>query len=203
MTDGIAYSLITPAGWTHLPVAAATEENVGALVDNLAAREAQPDPRISTLRRTMLLSALEGASSSGAQDLYFPTDLVGGVIAPLSLVVSVSPRPPQGRSTSDVLLAFAAKHAGSEATSVDSRLAVRYVEELPAQHDANGEITVPPSRRVSLLIDSPDPAGRFLLVTGTILRIATTDDAAVMDALEFLLDSIVNTMGFESEKVRP
>jgi hypothetical protein len=203
MTDGVAYSLITPAGWVHLPIAAATPQNVDALLDGLSARDLQADPRITALRRTMLQSALEGSASSGVQDLYFPTDLIGGVLAPVSLVVSVSPRPPEGRSTSDLLLAYAAKHVGSEAIAISSCIAVRYVEEVAAEHGPNGEITVPASRRVSLLVDSPDPAGRFLLVTGTILRIPTTDDTEVMDALEFLIDSIVNTMGFEPEKVRP
>lgn len=200
VSERVAYRLIQPPGWVHLVIDDQVDAAISALAHELV-RESPLEQRVQIegLLRNQLRTSVEKAREIGGQDVYLPTKQVGGIPLAMSIVVASSP-PKSSSSTStpnDALLAFAARNDSAQAKTVDGQLAVRKVIDVAAELDDNGQLLQPASRRITYLIVTPGEVSRMMVLTGSILNLDVVDGDELVEAMEFLFDSIVTTVRFE------
>ena len=194
MPERVEYGILLPPGWTRIAV----DEETFAAIPNLARELTKAAPverraETMTMLRTQLQGAVRQAIDNDGQDLIIPTAPIRGMVVQMSIVVAVPELPVKNASASDALLAFAGKDPNAKAAGIDNELAVRRVAELPEQRDANGQLTAPPSRRISYL--AAPTAGPIMFVA-SIVRVGYEGEDEVIDALEFLFDSLIGTVRF-------
>jgi hypothetical protein len=200
MADRIGYRLIEPPGWVHLAVDEPHEAQVASLATLVAAASApEVRPGLEALVRRQLSETLSGAADRGGQDVFMPTQLVNGLALPMTIIVAGSPRPPggAGRGPSDALLAYASRHEGAQAKEIDGALAVRSVEQVAAIPGTKDATRLLDSRRITYLVAAPTASERMMVITCSILRYEFDTEGEMIDAMEFLFDSIVGTVRFE------
>ena len=196
MTDRVPYRLIRPPGWIHIVLDDSADAAARAIAERIAS--GAPAANRAQARQfftTMITGAITEARENGGQDLYLPTELVDGIPLSMSIVVAVSPRSPDSGTPSEALLAFAANDETAKAVTVDNQLGVRRFVDVPAQVDADGGVTQPASRRITYLMVPPHDE-RVMLITSSILRLDIPDGEELLEAMEFLFDSIVTTVRF-------
>jgi hypothetical protein len=195
MPERLQYSLVLPPGWVHIVVREPGDKAVAALAKKLVSHlpKAQ-QPRLARLMCNHLEETIAQAREGNAQDVYFPTEMLGGSPVPMSIVVAEAPIP-KGKSVSqvDALVGFAAM-PGAEAKAIDGSLAVRTTGNLSAKCDEKGNVVVPPTKRISYLVSTTTGTPRLMLVMGSIIRLEADEKGELLDALEFLFESIVTTI---------
>jgi hypothetical protein len=201
--ERVGYRLIRPPGWIHVVL----DDSVGDSARRIATRIASGAPaqtRTQALQffQKMLTDSIDEARANGGQDLYLPTEPVDGIPLSMSIVVAVSPPPVgAGSSPSEALLGFAANDVSAKAMTIDGQLAVRRFVDAPPQRNDAGEVELPASRRITYLTTPPGQHGRILLVTSSILRLDVLDGDRLLEAMEFLFDSMVTTIRFDGAAV--
>lgn len=195
MPERLKYSLVLPSGWEHLVVREPGDPAVAALADRLVMPlPAEQRPRMRRLLLDHLEANMAQAREGLAQDIYFPTEPIEGVPIPMSIVVSEAPIPKdKAISHVDALVGFAAK-PGAEATSIDGSLAVRTTGFLAQKVDERGNIVVPATKRISYLVSTNETTPRLMLVLGSIIKLDADENGELLEALEFLFDSMVTTI---------
>ena len=200
MPDRIGYRLIQPPGWIRLDIDDTSGREIADFARYAAAASAPAvRPRIESLIRAQLDTAVRKARDIGGQDLFIPTELVDGIPLPMSIVVSASPPVPESAELGPgaALLAFSAGHDNSEAVEIDGSLAIRSVTSTPPVPGSTDATRILGSRRISYVVDAPTPVPRLFVVSCTIMQFPADVDGTITDALEFLSDAIVDTIRFE------
>lgn len=195
MADRVEFGILLPPGWARIAVDERTIASIPALAEQLT-KGAPAESRAATreLLQTHLQGAIRQALDHDGQDLIIATAPVRGMAVQMSIVVATPELPVKTASASDALLAFAGRDPDATAAGVDHELAVRRVAEVPAQRDDRGELVAPPSRRISYLVA---PAAGPVLFVASILRLGYDGEDEVIEALEFLFDTLMGTVRFE------
>jgi hypothetical protein len=193
VANALNYRLVLPPGWERIPL----DDEAEAVITRIAQRSPSLDARAIVM--TGLRDAVTGARKTDALHLYIPTEPVLGVPVPLSIVVT-APKPPSG-SLSDALLTFAAR-TPSTAVELGGNLGVRQQKDLPAALSPEGEMQIPPTRRITYLVVPPS-GDRLLAITGSIITFDIPDSEAVTAAVEQLFDAMSSTLRFSEEALIP
>jgi hypothetical protein len=192
----IPYRIVLPPGWVRIPIDKHTDETVRDVAHRLAEKvDAPARGKAETFLREQLATAVRDAAANRGQDLYFPTLPIEGVPVPMSVVISevALPTGATNNSPTDALLSFAARSAGSVAAEIDGVLAVR------ASVDISASDKVPATRRVSYLVNTPTAPPRLMLVTSSIVRLERDGENELLEAYEFLFDTIATTIRFQRD----
>ena len=199
----IGFRIVEPAGWVRLAADTPDTAEVRALAKTIASASAVAlRPQIETFVYDQLWAALTEASAKGGTDLLLPTGLVAGAPVPMSIVVAVVPLGEFGAadSQSDALLAYAARHDGARAVEIDGSLAVRSVVDVGAIEGTDDASRAFDTRRVSYVIAAPTIDRRMMVVTSSMKRELEDKEDKVLEAMEFLFDSMMGTVRIPAEE---
>jgi hypothetical protein len=187
------YRLVLPPGWVRIPL----DDDAEPAIAQIARQAGQRSGNLSVraIVQSGLRDAVAGARRSEGLHLYMPTELVLGVPVPLSIVVT-APKPTSG-SLTDALLSFSAR-SPSTAVELGGRLGVRQHTDVAAVFDAEGELKIPATRRITYLV-VPPTGDRLLGITGSILRFDVPDAEAMTAAVEQLFDAMSESLRFRNE----
>jgi hypothetical protein len=200
MADRIGFRLIEPPGWVSLAVDDPDTRPVHALAKRIASAS-EPDARsqVEHLVYRQLSDALAQARRNGGLDLLLPIELVHGLVLPMTIVVSASPRVDgnRERAQSDALLAYAGRHDGAAASEIGGALAVRSVVDVAAGDAEDDPSRAFATRRITYVIAAPVPTQQLLIVACSIQRFDYDTDGEIIEAMEFLFDAIAGTIRFD------
>ena len=186
------YSILLPPGWVRIPLDDTTDAAFAELIDGAVARA--PIERRAQLRGLIQSStdaALAAARAQHAADFILSLATIDGLPIPASIATfKITPDASLGSSPEQILVSFASP--GSRAVEIDGVAAIRRVKESPATEDA------PAHRGVHFVLQHPGTR-EWMLISASLLMSEGVDLTEVLDALEFLIDSMVSTIRFERE----
>jgi hypothetical protein len=199
VVDRIDFQMVQPPGWVHIPIG----ENAKAVADDFARRASRALPAEQRAAGLKLLieyldQTIEQATQAGSQDLFFPGETLDGAAIPISIVAAFAPSSssPVGGSKMEALTAFSARSSTSEVKNIGGEPAIRQFIDLPAQLNEDGKAIAPANRRVTYLVWTPTEKPRLMMFVGTIIRLDSEDAQDLVEALEFLFDTIMTTVRF-------
>ena len=197
MLDRMTYDLVLPPGWVRIPADERAEPTARAIIQSIV-KDLPPHQatKARTFMRQQMTSAIAYARQSNGLDLFLPVAPVAGAPVPASIVVSRLRPTDDARSPQEVLLAFAAR-GGAAATQLDGVLAVRRVVELPASTGGADRPEGPASRQVTYLAHA-SWLDQWVSITASIVRLPMPDADEMVDAVQILVDAIVDTFRFET-----
>jgi hypothetical protein len=191
--------LLLPEGWVRIPLDERAPQAVSAIVARVVAgvdRTRRDLVRVTLRRR--LDAAVTVASERGVYELWMPVAPTAGVSIPASVAVAALPHPPSpGRPLLETLLSFSAGAPGAIAVEIGGVLGIRIVVDQPEQLDDAGEIAAPPTRLVSYVVSPAHGSEDWLVFSASIMIPEAEDSAALLAALEFVIDSMMATVTFE------
>jgi hypothetical protein len=203
VVDRVEYVMVRPPGWVHIPIDEKAADASAAFA-HTAAKTLPPEKRAMAEQFIVqqLAAAVAQAEDNGGQDLLFPGETVNGAAVPLSIVVAQAPMPAGSTSAPrmEALTSFSVRSPTSQIVSVGGEPAIRQFAEVPTREDAQGNFEAPANRRVTYLVWSPGQSPRLMMFVGTIMRLETDEGASLVEALEFLFDTLVSTVRFVGEK---
>lgn len=204
MAERVKFHLILPPGWVHIDIGETAAAQITAFA-HTAAKAVEPQHR--AVAENFLLDYLNrtasDAAAQGGQDLFFPGDPLDGPPTPMSILVALPPLPPEAGSQPRMkaLTAFAASSADSAPVSVGGEPAIRQVRNMPAVVDDNDVIQVPATRTITYALWSPGENSQLITFSGSLLRLNAEEGEYLAEALEFLFDTLIGTVRFETEEV--
>jgi hypothetical protein len=203
VAERVKFHLILPPGWVHIDVGDMAAAQIESFAKTAAAT-VEPKHRAiaESFLRDYLTRTATDAAAQGGQDLFFPGDPLDGPPTPMSILVAVPPLPPEAGSQPrmQALTAFAASSADSAPVSVGGEPAIRQVRNMPAVVDDNGVTEVPATRTITYALWSPGENSQLITFSGSLLRLNTEDGEYLAEALEFLFDTLIGTIRFETEE---
>lgn len=199
MAERVEYQMVQPPGWVHIPIGEHAKEVANDFARR-ASRALPAEQRAAGLKLLIeyLEQTIDQAEQAGSQDLFFPGETLEGAAIPISIVAAFAPSSsgPSGGSKMEALTAFSARSATSEVKSIGGEPAIRQFTDLPAQLNEEGQAVAPANRRVTYLVWTPTAKPRLMMFVGTIIRLDTEDAEDLVEALEFLFDTIMTTVRF-------
>lgn len=206
MAEPVKFHLILPPGWVHIDIGEMAPSQIAEFA-HTAAKTVEPAHRAvaeSFLLEYLNRTATE-AAAQGGQDLFFPGDPLDGPPTPMSILVAVPPLPPEAGSQPrmQALTAFAASSADSVPLTVGGEPAIRQVRNMPAKLDDDGKVESPATRTITYALWSPGEQSQLITFSGSLLRLNTTDGDYLLEALEFLFDTLIGTVRFDTSEATP
>lgn len=204
MAEPVKFRIILPPGWVHIDIGELAEAQIAEFA-HTAAKAVEPEHR--AVAEKFLLDYLNRtateAAEQGGQDLFFPGDPLGGPPTPMSILVAVPTLPPEAGSLPrmQALTAFAASSADSKPMSIGGEPAIRQVRNAPAVLSDDDTVEVPATRTVTYALWSPGENSQLITFTGSLLRLNAPEGEYLAEALEFLFDTLIGTVRFETEEV--
>lgn len=193
------FDMLLPEGWIRVP---AGDDTTATVSDVLSDVLRGVDPRKRDLARAVMrpriASALKEAGERGVFELWMPVAPTNGYTIPASVAVAALPKPPDPtRSPEDILLSYAASSPGTIAVEIGGAMGVRLLAERPERRSASGELEAPPVRLVSYLISPTEAYPHWLGFTASIMIPEVDESAAIVAAVEFMIDSLLASVEFQ------
>jgi hypothetical protein len=192
-----------PPAWAHIEIGEKAAGQIAGLGHSIAATvEAANREVAQKFIVDQLRTAVDQATESGGQDLFFPTEPVEGFIIPLSILVALPALPvgAEEQPRMHALTAFAAKASNPEITSLGGQPAIRSMKDATAVVDDQDNLLVPATRQVSYVLWAPGAGNRLVAFVGSMVRLDSEEGPALTEALEFLFDTMMDTVRFSSEE---
>ena len=199
MAERVDYQIARPPGWVHIPIGEHAKD-VAAAFARTAVRSLPAEQRAAghKLLVEYLDQTIAQAEEAGSQDLFFPGETLEGAVVPISIVAAFAPTSagrPEG-SKMEALTAFSARSSTSQVKNLGGEPAIRQFTDIPAQLNDEGQAIAPANRRVTYLVWTPTETPRLMMFVGTIIRLDAEDAEDLIEALEFLFDTIMTTVRF-------
>lgn len=197
MSGSGGYRLITPVGWSRIPLADARRDSAIERIVQRQFRGIDNAPHLKSQLRRMLAEEASRAAESNGIELYISNLLMGPVPLESTLITSVLPVGDNGGPDLEELAAGLATDGADralescEVVELPAGRAVRRASLLNAASEsvAGETVEVPATFVMEFFVPTPVPDRLLLLTFSTLL-------VPIREAFEKLFDAVAGTVGW-------